>query len=54
MENVEEGNLKGLGVGQKSLFDFAECRVPRKEESRDGMPSWFWKLAQECRAEILG
>ncbi len=30
MKNIEEGTLKDLGIGQKNLFDYAECQELRK------------------------
>lgn len=54
MRNIEEGNLKDLGLVQKCLFDYAECLEIKTEVKNGGMPSWFWKLARECREDVSG
>ena len=56
MKHIVKTEYKPLEAGQKSLFeckDVLSDSMPKREE-KDGMPNWFWKLAQECRAEVTG
>ena len=49
MKNKVNEIYKPCIKGQKSLYDFET-----KPKLKDGMPSWFWNLANECKAETAG
>ena len=57
MKYIGKTVFKPFEAGQKSLFEFSIVAVEKKSrrqempESKEGMPGWFWRLAEECKTE---
>jgi hypothetical protein len=53
MKNIGKTVFKPFVAEQKRLFDCKEVLTEHVVlKDKDGMPNWFWKLAQECHAEL--
>ena len=50
MKYIGKTEYKPLGANQTSLFENRKLISNKSfDETKEEMPGWFWKLAEECK-----